>query len=276
MNHFYFENPPLISTLMEVQFQPPQSYGPIHAQNVWALFQPEFPKVGMIPISPPLGEENDVLSRKGTAFEINPMMPMHPRYLFQPKDFSQETGGEVLQFEGDRFARSWQCDKAGRNDEYPRFISLRDNFRENLLKLQGFYEELEKLSENQNSAHKLVVTRAAIKYDNRIILEKEGQSVSDWVNNILLDDLEYESFLFNYTRRLELEFCDVARIKVQIGNVRSNNNKPALGLNIAVRANLNEMSIDSAMKFFDIAHTNIIGCFNQITTNQAQKKWGRK
>ena len=277
MEHLDFENPPLISTLMEVQFQPPPEYNYIHAQNVWALFQPEFPIVGIGPISQPMFEEKEILKPQMAKGDIITNQPLHPRYLFQHNDFSPENGGEVLHFEGYRFARSWQADRYGQNQTYPHYQNLREKFKDDLQKLEIFFVDLVSFIKPNQKDTKLEISQASIRYDNRINLTSlENKKVSDWFENLKIDELSYESFLFNFSRKLNFPNCYVARGQAKIGNVIMKDDQPGIGFTLAVNANLNDHTIESAMSFFDQAHDEIIDCFNKITTEHAKEIWGAK
>ena len=285
MNQFNYVRPPLISTIMDVQFLPVDGYLPIHALNVWSLFQSDFPVVGTAEILPIHVEPEDILKQRN--FQVNVSNEaIHPRYIFQPVDFTPDRGGELIQFQGNRFGHSWQCDKDGINLNYPRFEKISEKFTNELYKLDRFFTEISNVSSIQNALSKesnsgrigkLEINNAALKYDNRIKLsELNDRMVKNWFKRIDLLEFNHESFLLNFTRKITLPMCSITRINVQIGNLLMANDEAAIGFSITVRANINTQPIESVISFFHHAHKEILNCFEEITSAEAQDYWGKK
>ena len=110
-----FSNPPLKEVVLGIQFAPPSAYKPIHAGEVWHLFESNFPttrELETLPASYELFGLPQCESPQAPSFEP---VPGKRFWFLSPEE------NELIQFQQDRLLHNWR--KEGN------FISILNTFR---------------------------------------------------------------------------------------------------------------------------------------------------
>ena len=153
-----FDDPPVIETVLAVQFMPITGLLIPHFGLYWKNIRDEFKRVQ---IRPPLENVKEVFPSSGVrgiqqfGVELLPEPPVRCWFL-------DEKGNQLLQVQKDRFIYNWQ--KVGGDEIYPRYESVRAKFEEEWRRFCLFLQE-EKLGTPE-------VSQCEVTYVNHIEYEK--------------------------------------------------------------------------------------------------------
>lgn len=259
-----FDNPPVVETVLSVQFEELESFRNIH----FGLFHTE------VRDAFPRSEDRPRLEK---IFESFPLVPKLKRLQFQ------QAGGEpdrvwycaeganplMLQLQPDRFALNW-CKRDGQ--QYPTYRSYRPEFLERLDQFSRFVD--------RSAIGTVTPTVCEVSYVNHI-LPKPGESVSeafsavfsgiDWVSSDGWLIQPPESISLNRTFPIE---STRGRLYVEAGSAHDGQ-RDILSLKITARtlcSNLNSVPND-----LDLAHTWVVKSFVSLTRASARtERWGEK
>jgi uncharacterized protein (TIGR04255 family) len=255
-----FRHPPLNEVVLGVQFNPPNGYQQIYAGEVWDLFRQEFPTVVEQPPLPPVFETFGLPSMGRQVRFITG--PTHTRFWFLNQD-----GGELIQFQQDRFLHNWRKDGKETN-EYPRFDSL----------VKRFYEELSQLQNYTNSLkpQSLLINQCEISYINHIASSPEQPlRASDWLRFVPFEN-EPEDFSVNYREVIhDNDGRPTGRLIYNVALGLKPDGQRIIILTLTVRGATRDASIDSAVEFLKMGRDRIVTRFAEVTTGKAHQQWER-
>jgi uncharacterized protein (TIGR04255 family) len=257
-----FSNPPLNEVVLGVQFGPAVGYSQIHAGDVWSLFKNEFPIVEEQGALPPTFETFGIPAPPAFNFGfVNG--GQHDRFWFLTKDQQ-----ELIQFQADRLLHNWRKVPGGER-EYPRFEKIVSAFESELCRLEAYFNSL--------SAQKLACTQTEISYINHIAMEKDGEGSrhSDWVNILSFGERDPDDINCTWRRTLHLGGSPRGRLIVEARTGFDFFQQKLLILTITVRGFAASPGIEDAIEFLKYAREIVITEFVAITTEYAQKVWGR-
>lgn len=262
-----YERPPLNEVVLGVQFSPPRGYQQIHAGEVWEIFRQDFPEVKS---QPPLQPWFETFGRPQSGSNILESRIVqefpHPRYWFLSEDED-----ELIQFQKDRLLHNWRKVGSGENP-YPRFESILPKFESELFALEKYLEKF--------SDQKMNITQCELSYINHILLteEENGASAIDkWIRLINIEDPELEDFSFRFHKNLNDETGHpYGRLIVECKTGINSKDELLLRLELTVRGAPKEPSAHASLNFLKDGREIIVNCFDDITTDFAHRKWGRK
>lgn len=261
-----FENPPVVETVLSVQFEPLTRIRAAHFGLFWDEIRDRFPKteerpplepafeVFPEPLKPPLGLRIESYER-----------PPIPRFWFM-----NESGTELVQIQHNRFIRNWR--KVGQGDQYPRYEKLKARFEEDFSLFQRFVaaQGLEDIKVNQ----------CEVTYINHIIVG-EGWSAYEEVDKVInlwrqpvtrYPGLAQTTMFHARFMIAQGEGKPIGRLHADLKPaVHTKDGRQMFVLELTARGLLGE-----GIGFFDIGREWIVRSFTGITTPEMHKVWGRK
>ncbi len=257
-----YENPPLTEVVLGMQFAPPGGYQQIYAKEVWELFRQDFPKVKEQPPLPPIFETFGLPQGPEISFGI--LEPTHDRFWFL-----SEAEDELIQFQQDRLLHNWR--KVGdETKRYPRFENMIVKFEDELKRLEEYFTSF--------GSTKLEINQCELTYVNHILLtEKPGDNIDSWIRLLHLDNINPDNFTFVYRKIIkDKDGKPRGRLICESSTAINKSERPIIVLNITVRGAPQEPSIVSAINFIKEGREILVKSFDEITTDFAHEKWGRK
>src|SRR5579862_5980624 len=110
-----FDEPPVVETVLSVQFDPLLLVKTAHLGLLWQEYKDGFPKTEERPPLDPVREQfpEEPSARIGLRLQTRENLPV-PRIWFL-----NERGNEMIQVQNDRFIKNWR--KEGEGEQYPRY-----------------------------------------------------------------------------------------------------------------------------------------------------------
>jgi uncharacterized protein (TIGR04255 family) len=256
-----FESPPLEEVVVGVQFAAPPGYSILHASEVWTLFKSDYPDV----------TEQSRLEPQFEIFGGNPQAGFQMNFASPPTRgrlwFSSSDNTHLVQFQEDRFILNWR--RQGANSSYPRYEKILENF-------SRYLSELNKFVEGKYSTS-LVINQAEVSYIN-IIQVPDFSEAGSWIKFFGSPELNLESLNAILTEIINSDVGKpVARMSYEIQSVWTPDMmQKAIRLSLTCRGKPNKENLDSALDFIAMAREKIVRRFCELTTDDAQKKWGRR
>ncbi|MBU4268583.1 MAG: TIGR04255 family protein [Acidobacteria bacterium] len=252
-----YKKPPVDEVVCGIRFKVPDKLRITHFGLLWDKFKKEYPNVQhAIPIATNIAQ---VIEDKSTG------MPL-PRVWFINKSDDQ-----VIQFQIDRLYFNWRH----RNDAYPRYLSVIDNFSKT-------YEEVDKFFTEMNFGN-IEPIESELSYIN-IIEKGKGWNSLDDLPHLFTDfgwALKKTRFLpnpKNISWKTAFELPEnQGRLTIKLDQVLHKETKePLLRLELAACGSSDSFSKDGMLKWFDLAHRWIVEGFSDITSKEIQKNiWER-
>ena len=259
-----FQNPPLNEVVLGVQFATPEGYQQIYAGEVWNLFRTDFPRVQEQPPLEPTFEVFGLPDEGARMARLNIITgASHDRFWFL-----NPIGDELIQFQQDRLLHNWRKVGDGLNS-YPRFESIIENFRQQLVLLQDYFSSL--------IPQTLNINQCEVSYINHIAGEtREELRVSKWIKFVNFQDKEPEDFSFGFREIIydEADKKPRGRLNCQVSSAIKAG-KPIIAMPITVRGTPKTGDIESAVQFIAEGRELIDNRFVELTTDLAHQKWGR-
>jgi len=177
---------------------------------------------------------------------------------------------EVVQLQPNYLATNWRRRRP--DQAYPGYEALRQRFVET-------YAQINRAVLAQRE-EPIAPRQVELTYVNILqpgsLWHRHGETHR--VVRVQFEDVpDYEQLSFAYTRALHWPHDGFAgRIYVTVQPaVDVGRHRPAINLTLTVRsAPLEPQTLQTALEFFEIAHTAITGAFRSITTEQARRAWG--
>jgi len=259
-----FDDPPVVETVLSVQFEPLPLVQTAHLGLLWNEYRPFFPKseegLALEPVIERFPE--NPMARVGLRFRALESFPI-PRIWF-----TNEMGNEMIQVQNDRFIKNWR--KGEERDQYPHYDeTIRPHFDRDFGIFLAFLEK------------------------NKLGTPHVNQCEVTYVNHILAghgwDRFGEVDKLFTFWRsedgtppgppedlRLHVRFVirdkeglPVGRLHVDVQPaVRTSDHHPMYVMHLTARG-----QIGDSVGFFDIGREWIVTTFKRLTTNSMHKIW---
>jgi len=263
-----FDRPPVVETVLSVQFERLAPMGVVHFGSLWQKFKPAFQRTEERPALEPAFERftEPTAQRARLQFEAVEAPPL-PRLWFV-----NEAGDEMIQVQNDRFIKNWR--KADANPSYPRYEKVvKPGFERDWELFKTFVAE-EQLGD-------IKVNQCEVTYVNHIV-SGDGWDKMDEVEKIFTflaqppaDPVpgRAEDFVFH----ARFPICDeqerpIGRLHVEVQPALNNaDNRPMYVLNLTARGMCGE-----GIEFLDIGRLWIVNTFRNITTKNMHIVWGER
>lgn len=261
-----FDRPPVVETVLAVQFEPLTRVKVAHLGLLWNIYRESFPnatehvplehEIEEFPADPARRDEVRVMS--GDTFPV-------PRLSFR-----NDSGNEMIQVQHDRFAKNWR--KTSNDEVYPRYQqTIRPQFDRDYERFVKFLDELELGTP--------IINQCEVVYVNHIVSGDEWQSHSD-INKVITfwknpswptDSLEDCGLLSRFIIR-DLHENPVGRLIVEIQPaLRNSDKRPMYIICLTARG-----IVGNGLDFLDLGREWIVRTFESITTSEMHRTWKRR
>ncbi len=267
-----FKNPPVVETVLGVQFEPLAAMRIVHYGLFWERVRDDFPVV----------EEQAALDPQIETFDESVLLPSAgwrisgrpelPRAWFLGPDSS--AGQQLIQLQTDRFLHNWRRTTT-RGQAYPSYDQNREQF------IRRYRSFLEFVDEQQLGA--VAANQCEVTYVNHIPVPEtrqygellrecfpvfEGKPADDF----LPSDPEQASFQFAYRideNRGRLHISCRPRSLIRTG-------ERILELQLTARVNLESPNFDGILQGLDVAHYWVVCGFKSFTSEKVHSnaQWG--
>ena len=262
-----FENPPVVETVLSVQFAPLAEMRAAHIGLLWHGLRDRFPRTEERPPIDQVLERFPEPPRPRLGVQLQALEnPPVPRIWFL-----NEGGTELMQVQQDRFIKNWR--KVGVGDQYPRYEKVKAAFEADFDGFQSFVAE-----------HKLGtirVNQCEVTYVNHILAGEGWESYRD-VDKIFTVWRQPTSDTFPGAVE-DLRFY--ARFLIEgdggkpIGRlhadaqpaIRTSDDRPMYVFNLTARGQIGE-----SFEFFDAGRLWIVRSFVRLTTEDMHDIWKRR
>lgn len=257
-----FENPPVVETVLSVQFEPLPLLQTAYIGLLWNEYRSSFPKTEERPPLEPVVEQfpESPTARVGLKFQAVENFPALRVWFINDK------GSEMIQVQNDRFIKNW---RAVDRDPYPHYENFRPNFDRDYRILVDF------LAKNQLGTPR--VNQCEVTYVNHILAGEGWERYGDadkifsfWRSPDLVPPGVPEDI------RLHTRFVipgaggePVGRLHVDLQPaVRTSDNHPMYVLHLTARGRVGD-----GVDFFDIGREWIVLAFERLTTSTMHRIW---
>jgi uncharacterized protein (TIGR04255 family) len=259
-----FDDPPVVETVLSVQFEPLPLVQTAHLGLLWDEYRPLFPKTEEGPALEPVIEQfpENPAARVGLRFRALESYPV-PRIWF-----TNEMGNEMIQVQNDRFIKNWR--KGGERDQYPHYDqTIRPHFDRDFGTFLAFLEK--------NELGTPRVNQCEVTYVNHILAGQGWDRFGEvdklftfWRSGDLVPPGPPEDLRLHvrFVIRDE-EGIPVGRLHVDIQPaVRTSDNHPMYVLHLTARG-----QIGDGVRFFNTGREWIVATFERLTTISMHQIW---
>ncbi|MGH8581946.1 MAG: TIGR04255 family protein [Gammaproteobacteria bacterium] len=261
-----FHNPPVVETVLSVQFEKLLAMQSVHFGLFWQRVRERFPSTQDHPaLAPVLEQPPGSLSQAlQLRFEAQEVLPLQRIWLLNG------AGTEMIQIQNDRFIKNWRKS----DQEYPHYEPvIKPAFERDFLEFQSFLTA-ERLGEPRPN-------QCEVTYVNHIVA---GEGWSRWDEFDKVFTFWTQPAATPYPGRAE-DFAFRARfpiigpnnawigrlhVEVQAA-VRLPDKQPIYAMNLTARGMYGE-----GIDFFDIGRRWIVKSFEHLTTEHMHQVWGKK
>ncbi len=261
-----FSSPPVIETVMGVEFVPIEGWSIPHFGLFWERLRSRLPRVEVHPPIASLVETVGQLApQPGTRIEF--AQPGEVRCWFLNAD-----GSHLVQIQNDRLIFNWR--KRG-NEAYPGFEEVvRPSFVDYWSSFIDFVSS-ERLPEPK-------VIQCELSYVNHIHKGEGWSTICEWRdvfgviaspdNAVLLHNPESVAFSCAY-----LLPENRGRLRVEAKHaVRKQDGEETIALSVVSRGRPDSSTLDAILDWFDVGRNWVVQGFADITTEAMHKRWGRQ
>jgi uncharacterized protein (TIGR04255 family) len=259
-----FDNPPVVETVLSVQFDPLLSLKTAHLGLLWSDYKASFPKTEGRPPLDVVGEQfpEAPVGRVGLRVQTLENPPV-PRLWF-----INERGNEMIQAQNGRFVKNWR--KEGDGEQYPRYEkTIRPQFD------RDYKIFLEFLKRHQLGEP--TINQCEITYVNHILAGDGWEHYSDfdkvfsfWRSANMTPPGPAEDL------RMHVRFLipdqggkPIGRLHVHLQPaVTTSDNHPMYVMELTARG-----QVGQSLDFFDIGRQWIVQSFKRLTSDAMHQVW---
>lgn len=262
-----FEDPPVVETVLSVQFESIEGLHAAHLGVLWQDFKATFPRSDERAPLDQIVEQFPETPRVRVGFQLQTSenMPV-PRLCFL-----NEQGNQMIQVQRDRFIKNWR--KEGEREEYPHYDeTIKPMFERD-------FETFEKFLE-RNKFESPSINQCEVTYVNHILSGEGWETFRDFdeIFNIWnppradvpgrVEDLRVHA-------RFTIPGASgdaIGRLHVDIQPAfRVSDNKPMYVFHLTARGH-----VGIGFEFFDIGRRWIVKSFASLTTPKMHRIWRKK
>jgi uncharacterized protein (TIGR04255 family) len=263
-----FSKPPIVETVLGVQFAPLRNFRITHFGAFQTLLEGRFPLVQQHPrLEHRIEEEVEHFA----AFpSIQLFMPPIPRVWYITPEGTQ--GQHLIQLQDDRLILNWRKGVPG-NDDYASYKRNRKEFAETFGKFVKFTQE--------NALGELAVDQCEVIYVNQIPIS-EFSGIFDAYQECLkitmvqpLTAMEEGRFdNIGFSQSLWIDSLK-GRLIIEADMLSTEGGAHAIGLRITVRGTPEGNSSEKVLEWLDRGHYQVVKTFADITSEKMHQKWER-
>ena len=260
-----FERPPVVETVLSVEFAPLQNWGIPHFGLFWSELREEFPE---FQVQPPLGSQiersaTEDLAGQDAILQVSAVPRVRCWFMHREKN-------SLIQVQDNHFAFNWR--KIGEGDSYPRYEKI---IRPHFLSCWGRFREFVRAQ----AIGEIEVLQAEVTYVNHLPIGEGWESVSDlpsvfpeWSGMTSGDFLpapERAYFGVNYAMPNAQ-----GRLRVTLQPaLRSVDAKEVLQLTLTARGRPTTSDPDSVSQWLDMGREWVVRGFKDFTSRKMHALW---
>jgi uncharacterized protein (TIGR04255 family) len=260
----HFRRPPVIETVLGVQFLPLRTLTMPYLGQYWAEVRSEYPQAQ---VKPPLPQVIEEFPPAPVMANIEVSSEPEGRFWY-----ISESNTELIQLQRDRFIRNWR--RAETDADYPRYETLRPRFEGDWLRFLSFLE--------REGLGRPEVNQCEVTYINHIDLGLGWETFKDLsgVLKILApsrpgDFLPVPEMVLANARYLMPDGKGRLHVAAQPAIPRRGG-KPVVQLTLTARGAPRSSETGDILAWLDLGHTWIVEGFADITNEELQTKvWER-
>lgn len=263
-----FKRPPVIETLLGVQFGPLRSFSVPHFGLFWSQIRADYPNQEM---KPPLGPEVEDFGMSVAPGGAKVMLSTEPEARCWFIDPSQT---QLIQLQRDRFIRNWR--KVTGQETYPEYAVLKPRFAADWTRFLHFLASAGIEQPEVNQCEATYVNHIPIGIGAETGVESFGEihkilSVIAAPRTGFLP--ESEVTMLN-SRYLMPDKKGRLHVTVQPA-VRKDDRRVVLQLTLTARGRPDSGSTEDVLRWFDLGHEWIVRGFADLTTTDMHTRWER-
>ena len=261
-----FGRPPLVETVLSVQFEPLGELHTAHFGLFWSEVFDRFPETEERGELPQLIERFPDVPKPTIGIQLEAFeAPPTPRFLF-----GNLAGTELIQLQRDRFIKNWR--KTGHGEQYPRYEKVKAGFEKDFSLFDSFVRK--------HGLGEIRINQCEVTYVNQIVAgagwtghAEVGRVFKVWSQPTdeppgAADDLSFQA---RFTIRDETNSA-VGRLHATMqSTMRNTDNKLVFVLSLTARGQTGE-----GTGFFDVGREAIVKSFKSLTTPEMHEIWDLK
>lgn len=261
-----FENPPVVETILGLQFSTPENFTPAHIGVFWHECLGEEWK--NVKVEPPLDKQIERLDAQGIfsaqRLSLDPVFPS-PRL-----QFTNASDERMIQLQDTWFVYNWRK----RKGRYPTYRKLLPDFLGQFSAFLQFVEE--------KGLGEIKLNQWEVTYINHILKGTVWNDIQDWesvIPEIFGPAAQppcgiLETVNTNWTVLLD---DDAGRLRVNIRHVRlrGDENEEAIDFRLTTRGPIKSTDEKEIKSALGKGHDAIVRTFVEATSAKAQKYWRR-
>ena len=264
-----FKNPPVVETVLGIEFAPLQRWGIPHFGLFWQEIREEFPTYA---IKPPLEshiEASDLVLRRTREIQIEAIdQPEFRCWYLNPT-----AHGNLIQVQNDRFVYNWR--KLSSDTSYPSYEEFcRPTFEKHWRSFNRFVtaEQLGPID----------AVQCEVSYINHIAKGDGWSGVEDWheIFNVLAPTAKHEFLPHPESARFGLHFLmpkEKGRLRVSASHaIRNEDGIEIIVFNLTARGKPASSEYADIREWFDMAREWVVKGFTDMTTDSMHQLWGRE
>jgi uncharacterized protein (TIGR04255 family) len=261
-----FANPPVIETVLSVEFAPLYKWSIPHFGLFWNAISTEYPR---FEVHPPLASQIESFDKRKSL----PRITVEP--VIQPPIrcwFIHQSDARLLQVQNDRFTHNWR--KVGTADPYPRYESIRPIFEAEWARFREFLE-----AQNIGTPQ---VRQCEVSYVNHLDPGRGWQSLADLPDIVgtrvgartdhFLPVPESVSLAASYVMPNEHGRLHVQLLPV----IRQADAAETLQLTLTARGRPASSQTEDILRWFDLGREWVVRGFADVTTSNMHAIWQRR
>jgi len=260
-----YDRPPLNEVILGVQFEPLQQFRTPTVGLYWSRIRDRYPRVEDQSPLVHLVEQPLVPNPHGHV-AVRPIPFLSPRCWFLA-----EEGQQLIQLQQDRFLRNWRQVRG--DEEYPRFVTLADLFRQ---EWEGFLQ-----FSHEVNIGPVIVDQCELTYVNHIKMPSgTGLDFSALPEVFPAMGARVDSLpipeLVNWSIRYPLP-DNQGRLHVQMEpGFRPPDMDFVLILTLTARGAPKGGGTEEVIGWFNLAHEQTLRTFNELTGPKMHQLWGKR
>ncbi|PJA78298.1 MAG: hypothetical protein CO149_04795 [Nitrospirae bacterium CG_4_9_14_3_um_filter_51_5] len=263
-----FNDPPVIETVLGVQFSPLSEFSIQHFGLFWSKIRKEYPNCSpQLPL--PLVIEN--FEEKG-ATKPPATINLIEDLSYLRAWFINKSQTRLIQIQKDRFLYNWR--KTVESDTYPQYDNIQPKFKDEWEKFCDFLKE-EKIGTPN-------LMQCEVTYVNHLEIEKGWNTFGEFSK---VFSNWSEKFSGDFLNTPETITCNMAftipgkkgRLHISIcPAIRMSDGKKIFNVELTARGKPNTSDVNAILEWFDIGHEWIVKGFTDLTTDHMHQIWRRE
>jgi len=262
-----FDSPPVIETVLSVQFSQIPNFSSAHAGWFWKNYLD--PSWDQVKSSSRIGDQFERFG-DNSVWRLESGFTIQAQPMAERLQIIKSENQRMIQVQDNRFIHNWRKSESG---DYPSYKKLLPEFKENFSKFQQFTSD----SDNPD----LELNQWEVTYVNHLPKGELWNSATDWVKicpnfDVMVTDipgLVIDNFRGSWSFVINK---NQGRLHVDMKHARlvDESGPEILMLQLTARGPVNKNI--GLWAGFDIGHEAIVRSFADITSPEYHKIWGRR